>query len=91
MANSSVPDKVLAAGFTSIEDARTALVNLRARRERAIDERLSVSSLGGDDLVGGMRAEQWRKMNDDIDAATGVADLESQIARLEDALGDGTR
>lgn len=82
----SVPDKIVAAGFPSVEDARRALANLRARRERAIDGRISVSSIGGDDLGGGMRVEQWRAMNDAIDAGASLTDLESKIRRLEEAL-----
>jgi len=82
MTRSEVPAQVLAAGYASIEAVEMALANLRDRRERAIDQRISVSSLGGDDLGGGMRAEQWRHMNDSIDTANSLAALETEISRL---------
>lgn len=81
-----VPEKVLAAGYSSVEAAERALARFEARRERVIDQRISASSVGGDDFGGGMRVEQWRDINDAIDSGSGLAELERRINDLKEIL-----
>lgn len=84
--SAEVPEKVLAAGYTSVGAAQRALARLEARRERLIDQRISASSVGGDDFGGGMRVEQWRDLNDAIDSGSGLAELERRISDLKEIL-----
>lgn len=77
---------LLAAGFDSVESAQRALNHLIERRERLIDDRLSVSSIGGDDLGGGMRVEAWRGLNNAIDQGNDLGDVEERIAKLQTLL-----
>lgn len=84
--SAEVPEKVPAAGYTSVEAAQRALARLEARRERLIDQRISASSVGGDDFGGGMRVEQWRDLNDAIDSGSGLVELERRISDLKEIL-----
>jgi hypothetical protein len=74
---------LLAAGFDSVESAQRALSHLIERREGLVDDRLSASSIGGDDLGGGMRGEAWRGLNNAIDQANSLGDIEERIAKLQ--------
>ncbi len=69
---------------------QTELESLESRRLHLLDRRISVSSLGGDDLGGGMRSEQWRDLNQRIDAAGDLARVEARIAELQRLLADAS-
>jgi hypothetical protein len=52
-----------------------------------MEDRLSTSSIGGDDVGGGMRVERWRDLNRAIDEANSLPEIEKRIQEIQVLLG----
>ena len=84
-------DGLRAAGFASVEGALRALKQLRRRRDAAVDQRLDAVSLGGfSGFSQGLTEEERRRINEGIDRANDLADIERRIAKLEWLLSEAT-